>query len=1565
MAETTQEGLPPTEQPTNKIHDYVTWEASTPILEDGQGGLAFPDQNNSGCPDGNPLTISITENVTYNKEGEEPVSIDDVSFIANHNVDLIDDNGPIYDQINVVVTDFHYENGNGTVTISDDITTLITSLSNAGAIKPNSYDRLENTTLISAITLDWGNAVISDNGVIVSFTGSIEYPFGLTGDNIPFDLVVKLDYTDNEDIYIYLTQQDDTTENGLYAYSSGARRRISAEPVYGEPLVPDTEGNPLDDATVNDNVPCCGHYRKGYSHREVYDRVNYNIGAVNSFGVKSLSVTDCDGGFIDWFTTNGDIDIGNGHESIFVRGFGLGGVYQGNVFLADKKVELPNEGYDENDGTLHPWLVWGYGTRYDAKTPTNEVALPLDWPFGSLQSSQYRPVFNKTTDTNNITLVKHCDLGLGNLERDEIDPVTEEKTHVFNNRHHIVLYPEFSAISGESKYKEGSVVVKPLFVHLPATLDTKDGETVDITVSIQNVDQTAFGDTSTDEGKKAALSGYYAAMSQPRVYVMGGVQKFSNKKVPIDRDSIMSYMVTSGSEDDESALVSRYRMSSPTPVYGADGNLLAYNTEIRANIVVSSTNSTGDRRTFTGHGIIEHNSVANGFRASFSGEFPFDINGPGWNAKVFTLCGIAYLEPGDNPTGTPMGLVSRNTDMLKDDMGSGDAGKLNEFNKFYTVKESEPDTGRIPLPNVDKRYLLATVYQTATSTFPWAITKKRKMAHLANSWTDEFHRGKNSLLHLIYEENRKMYNKFRDAISNSANPPSLVIDAEDEPISYRTKGDSWTANDWKNLASVLRVGFPDRYDMLPCTDPYGNPVRQANRAVKNLVSDFTKMRLVSSTGSKKARVKVTGWAYAPRTSWDDPINTDWTRPSYSYTANTWEAELIESTWCSRMRHLPDYVVNVNTGKSTQGNYLSTLENLFFDSTVDPNWSVKWIDYISDKQNEGFIGYPYNKTVSDPSSELQSIACTDESINPPTVLGEPTDIYGIFSDNSVVVGLKTKLFNNKISRYDTLMADMRRYSETVLAVKVDEDVQMNLSAVHDDLKNEWMNPFTNIQSIDAVPLPDVQTYPTISGQQTEFVSSDAVQSYSYELDEFEDSLESLSTMMETDSDLAKLLESYVTAYAAEMPKHLYQGTRILCKSGEIPDDGPIYMRAIKRVQQRLFNGETGDLDFVSNYIDDNFAVTSADTRDPNVDRANVEGTSISVSAPPYVQQDDYSNQTYTRVIMQFTFSQKAGRWYTTGYRQYPTNYLSPLYGADALGTSWDSLYMANSDNNMSFVADNVPLDTSASRANQNLLWKNSACLGFNSYRTHMYAPYSMVPPMDITLGCVPYLNGDTSASLDNKSVYDVNDTDPTKWTQSDPGPGRIRPEYKNGDDVDALRPLYRLEEPFRPYEEGGINLYPPADVNGGHKPETDGGVHANFWSVRKYIRPAVSVLAGTDVPGLDVLPEDETEQPVPAHTGGLFSDPTLYRMFDFPRAGVVEYKLPDDHDPGSELPDNALLYHLNDSTPVESALAGGEGKPGECVLVYGVADNPRYLNRLLTELGETIMTETDNQLLSED
>lgn len=1356
------------ELPTNKIHDYVTWPTTTPIFDDGRGGLAFPEQNNSNChvdedgnlvsDEGKPVGITLRSGINY-VDGD-PISVSDIVYSPSYDVRIE------ADRINLRVQSFTFSSGHGTLILMDEVPSEF--VCSGAQLVPITPDTLECTNLPTASITNLnisGNTVTFDSTIKVN---GEEVPYDWPTD-VSFDLVVTLVLSSN--LYIYLGHQLDSDENGVYCYSSGNVVKVAYAPVDGTDVQ-----SILTDSTVNDNVECCAHYRKSYSHREVYDRVNDLVGDVTKFGVKSMSISDCDGGLIDWFTSNGMVNIGNGHSSVFVTGFGLGNMYKASVVPVSSDDKLPKDDYDENDGVRHPWLEWAYGTKTDSVTPGGDPALPLDWPFTNLTGTN---VFNQVDDTSNITLVK------SNLEttRFTLDTDTGEMSseNVFFNRHHIVLYPDYS---GDSN---GNVVVKPLFIHLPASLDTKDGETIDITLSIQNVDQNAFGD-----GSAKALSGYYAAMSQPRVYVMGGSQKFSNKKLPL----------TFISESDD-----YYTMSSTRPAYANDGTtLLAADTEVRANIVVMDKDATGRRRTVVAHGTIVSNNQDDGVTFQFSGKFYYARR---IQDKIFTICGMAYLDSGDNPTDVPMGILSRDENVLRPDSGSATA--LNAFNTFYGLTSDK--SGVINMPHMDKRYVLATVYQTATNNFPWALTGRRRMNQIDRSWTDEFHRDRGtskSLMHLIYEENRKLFD-MADQVS------SKTYKSSNEMLSYRTN-----YGDWKSLGSRVYTTFSSNFQE-PETQFFGNPVRTAREAVKRLANDFRLMRLVSYTGSKKARVRVTGLSLAAQTwpSGGAQLTSTIVSPSSTY-SDSWERDLVDSIWCSKLRNLPDYISNpVKT----------TLPKIFDN--------VAWYQYIADA--------PYDCDGHESSAAIETL--------PYSATGE----CKAFSNNSVFELVNGRLFapNTNAEVYE----DIRRYAETVLAIKISESEYMttgDLTGIKD-----WMNPFTNIQSLDSVPYPNVSRsiLEALSDDQHEFASADAVQMYRYEYVDSNDTIEDVSTVMPTETDLARFLETYVATYGAGMPLHQYQGTRVLLNNGEFPSsDDPIYIRTIDRVRKRW----TDSSDLIDNYINDSFAVIGSDTRDSNVDRLHIgNNTSVGVSAPPYVEPKDVANQTYTRVMMQFTFSQKAGRWYTTDYRQYPTNYLSPLYGNKALSTTWKSMFTEAGE----LVMEKDEATHTVTFPEERRLWRNAACEGFNSYRSHMYFPYTAVPPMDITLGCVPFL------TQGKQCVYDFSEN----WD------GKLLDQYKSSDSSN-MRPLSVLEEPYKPEDEGGINLYPPADIDGGYHAATDNGVHANFWSVRKYIRPAVSVLDGTDIPS------------VTEHTGGRISDPTLYRMFDFPVAGEINYKLPDVNNP---------------------------------------------------------------------
>jgi hypothetical protein len=118
------------------------------------------------------------------------------------------------------------------------------------------------------------------------------------------------------------------------------------------------------------------------------------------------------------------------------------------------------------------------------------------------------------------------------------------------------------------------------------------------------------------------------------------------------------------------------------------------------------------------------------------------------------------------------------------------------------------------------------------------------------------------------------------------------------------------------------------------------------------------------------------------------------------------------------------------------------------------------------------------------------------------------------------------------------------------------------------------------------------------------------------------------------------------------------------------------------------------------------------------------------------------------------------------------------------------------------------------------------------------------------------------------------------------------ELENDTDLPTSQvSLPRFARPYLPVEDGGLGLNAPCGANGESAPVADlaNMPHANFWSVRKHLRPAVSVLDGSDIPGFRV---DGNGARIMSRTGGTMGDAVLWGQFDFPVKGTTEYRIPE-------------------------------------------------------------------------
>lgn len=1261
-------------------------------------------------------------------------------------------------------------------------------------------------------------------------------------------------------VLVSLMAQDDYRDNGIYMISDSTSywRKLGddlssyTELVRNETMDELTDGTayPYANPTSYDNVKvCCNgrtreHYRRSYSDREVHDFVMDKVGDAVSFGVhgSGSGVTPCNGSFVQWFVGSSDTDLTpNGGRHVIVDGFGLGDVYS----HAESDLKAGSSSVTEADDAIHPVITWGIG----ASTNAGLVNLPSDWPFTKTSA------YTTRSCNNNITLVTHG-ITAGGHSVGNLDRTTEDGTHILNNRHVVAIYSDLTP------EEDGSTVIKPTFIHIPAPLDTKDGETIELEVALENVDiATAFPDASAK-----ALSGYYSMMSQPRVYVVGGYQHVIPAK----------YLVEEPVNTDVTA--TGYTLTTKLKVATEDGKELPAGTAVRLQLVSDTMVPTRVNVQAT----VQENA---GTYTKFycEGEFPYDIGGRRWSPRGLAVCGIAYLDPHDttsdlHPYTGELGLVTRTPEILGTSYGTGVAGDLNQYNRFYTLNGTKE--GRYTFPGEDKRYLLATMYQGATNTFPWALAGRKKLRNMSRCMTTQVDNGEDSIIAKAWKLNEELLNyssgkrNFGKITKTSVGDYNLTT--LESPVSYSSS--KAFASGCSSIAAKLRVRLPD-VNGGSVTGIDTKPIRQARKAYELLVSDFLNSRCLYgerpdiSDGTTSANVKL-DVCTNPRTSLPEANDGFFTghsnykvSPAEEYDPSDMEHNAFalsgvgDAMWAVKLRHLPEFI-----------------RNAYHDENIiDTDWAG------FDPRFDGYLEYSWYNSGS--TDDMTSTDCDSEA---ECTLGGAPDLprrYGRV--RSVISALESH-----VSKDDELFRDMVRYAEmqeTSISIghrNINHRYYGNKCTCTScagvgyhqgadrrepcatclgtgwidftgpsnptDIEELW-SPFTKLFSLDYVPYPvtKVSDIATLPVKQREFVCGDVVQKYVDSNNEVDD-IRLVTEVMPSDDEMATMLANYVPEYASSLPKRFYASSRVFLNKGKCSNTD-VYTKNIKWMD-RLFSECEDKGTLYNRYINDNFIWHKDTTVDRNMDWKTVipngatERTlEISTSAPPYtsdrtgvecVGRD--AMPSYTRMYMEFTFSARAGRWFTTGYRQYPSTYLSPLYGSKAVNMKIEG-------------AGNI--------------WTSSMCNGIDDCDTiTSYMPYNQYLPMEISPSAVKYMY--------NTSPYGAD--------------GRLKPELKPDSDCVENIHMSRLLKAHLPVAEGGIGLYPPGDVNGNEKEATRDGIHSNFWSVRKYLRPAVSALDGTDVPSMT------------GRTGGAIGDPTLANMFDYPvPRQSPEYHIPDVFDPSED------------------------------------------------------------------
>ena len=1272
-------------------------------------------------------------------------------------------------------------------------------------------------------------------------------------------IAARLDVAENE--YVLLTAQDEHVDNGLYQIkndSVGGWIRVASvcKTLGVEDQGIDDPGNPYNIPSSLDNSTACGHVRHGYSDAEVTKRVDSILGNAISSATHPMSVAgDLRGAgrITSWFVNCNPIEIGSssdGGATVTVDGFGLGGYASGTCEYGNACNRARKTIVDDVIPVDYPITRFSIGTRRTPGNGTDAETLPRDWPF-----TRFSSYADNTTD-NNITLLKRqvnpvgSSTAVGGLTHDTYDECPKcdgsgeydgdvcpmcggdgevAVSRSVSDRIQLCVNGDFTA------NPDGTTTFKKTYVHLPAPIDTPDGDEFELTVSLPTANvQDAF----RNAGTKKDLSAYYEYVSQPRVVVMGGYWKFSDTRVEwTESNNIAAHPYHSGrfviSGDNVKAFVDHD---------GRKIDLDANDRHVDLKIRFTLDGGTNCPRYSDMSGLLTRNENGNIVISALSG-YPYKAR---LRDNRMCICGVAYLDAGDdglgNPTSVLMGLHSRNETTLGTDSGSGTAGKLDEFNKFVVPIVDTEESGRKAVTTGDARQIIATVYPTATNTFPWRIVGRSKMRSLERFMTDEWDLGEHSISAMIWNSNKKLLD-FNDTVGfYGYGDGSYGFTADTMPIRYARKN---YGLDSSVIGSQLRIKLPETGTKY--VEVSENPVRQARKAVSMLASDFMKMRMYHGTKlpgiNSSSLIKTTE---SETTRMDTLLAGGWIASDYEDpTGDTIGNAVSSAAWVSKVRHLPEYVIMSGKDMSVQGNSLVGI-----NPYPDPD----------SMYSSTFIVDVYHNTEYGTNDARYMVPCD-------------VRLYG----NNGAFGYRSVISAQVESDPDAVASELYRDVNRVAELQftsIDHwDTGLNYSItepygylVSDPDYKKWMDIYSataNVFSIDTIPVPEDCAIPSLDEAELPIISGDPVATYisrtgmdgltftAYNLPFFE------SAWPKSDA-LTRILRNLVPAYGGKMPVRFWDSARVgIAQDGIHGDsDGIVSLtRAVWPENECLLPSNVR-----ARKIDDEFISRSSGSAalDANIHYSSMKDDGsirlhMNWSAPPIKVSRNWYNKLafkgtgpfagpsgYIRVYMKFKFSVQSGRWYTVDYRQAPMAYLSPLYGARALEAK----------------IRNKPL------------WAESMCQPNGDWKEVLMHPYYKYSPMDINTEAIRYLVEGVTGTTD---IVLENNTDLPSSTVG----------------------LPRFEKPYLSIEDGGLGLSAPCTVNG---ESADGEVltneiHANFWSVRKHLRPAVTVLDGTDIPGFGY---DSNNERIMGRTGGTMGDAVLWGQFEFPRKGKVEYEIPPDH-----------------------------------------------------------------------
>lgn len=621
--------------------------------------------------------------------------------------------------------------------------------------------------------------------------------------------------------------------------------------------------------------------------------------------------------------------------------------------------------------------------------------------------------------------------------------------------------------------------------------------------------------------------------------------------------------------------------------------------------------------------------------------------------------------------------------------------------------------------DMDKRVLLAAVYPTNTSTFGWRVDNDPHMRMLQWSILNVNAAGGNSdtgsFSNVAYKRNLDIKNEF---------PGSFDFSIYANPLSYNTALSP--SESQQQLAGFLRVLLPEKLapqaetDLLSVEDfnTVGSFTYQGAEGLRDLISDFSNGRVRVDSRDDDSGIQTDakdfqhgydgnhGALNIPTSFFDHTVSQEF----ILFNTTSFPNPVADNAyrWIAKGIYSPEYIVEAEGSTA-----LTTLDSYAGTGAAFKSYLSTY--FIPDEPKDTNAGNRYVpgelNPVTDPAWEF--------------AVGNQQKFIKFLTDNgesdTFVDDVKRRFWDS----YYTIPEGEDRQIQNIFQVNTNDSV---LSVTK--FNGMYWLPFARVFSTDyevppEINIIDVDNYSTITGGGFPKVAatlgrsleSNPIAQRFYE-DGYDESFVSANTTNTTNPDLEEFLRNYINGYSNLMPYRFYNNFRGVV-SGTLASSGNSTNTALNEINtemdvDRIYKfsvrdyleqyGDTPPSTEIGQYIDDNFTLHDIDLDSGDVvaedynpswmyfEEGNPVGDPvnstiknlIAVSGQNYLADRDFYREkmlyNYTRVKIKLVFSRKLGRWMTLDYRQAPTSYLTPTFGAVALDETEQSSIVSGQTEN---------------------------------------------------------------------------------------------------------------------------------------------------------------------------------------------------------------------------------------------------------------------------------------------